>query len=439
MASRNKKSHASKQTGSRSVQSAPARSSRIHNLQQARSLQSSSGCLPKTVSRKYTCTKCAKCFSTQTELSQHSKDKHGTKPPGSNIHKHTIHGLQNKKQIMHTTSPSCFKGFSSPRELEQHRKDKHQCNQAPKVASLNISQQNQKMFTCTFCVKGFSDSRELSQHTRDKHKIDEASFIEAAKSTQSAKNILNGVTCIYCNKNFSNVNELSQHQRDKHKIDPPKNKFKTLNSAKSCPLCHSQFSTPEALMQHRKDIHSATQYSDVSKPSPVRSKPGSSEFKCTKCPKVFPSSSQLIQHIKDKHQLNVKEHDLQTRKLESSKTTTVVKSDKMASAADIALKRNERKKTIDEYYAKKVDIDKDEKKISVRLVNDTLSKLMGHVNSQKGGDIYCPNHVKAGSFPVNTKIGKSDEFDTNICLKVGQQDLKVSRGKTIHYSYGQVV
>lgn len=97
-----------------------------------------------------------------------------------------------------------------------------------------------------------------------------------------------------------------------------------------------------------------------------------------------------------------------------------------------------RKKKIDDFFASKIDIDKSEKKASVKIVDGVLSKIMSHVKGQSGGDIYCPNHVKAGSYPVNTKIGKADEFDTNICLKLGQKDINVRRNGKINYAYPQV-
>lgn len=97
-----------------------------------------------------------------------------------------------------------------------------------------------------------------------------------------------------------------------------------------------------------------------------------------------------------------------------------------------------RKKKIDDFFASKIDIDKSEKKASVKIVDGVLSKIMSHVKGQSGGDIYCPNHVKAGSYPVNTKIGKADEFDTNICLKLGLKDINVRRNGKINYAYPQV-
>jgi DNA-directed RNA polymerase subunit RPC12/RpoP len=387
---------------------------------------SSAGRSLNTVSsRKFSCSSCAKSFTSQTELLQHSRDKHGIKPPGSNVHNSNFRTPDNKQTKIIKCS-SCTRQFSASCELEQHRKDKHQANQSTKVPSFqNNHQQNTLTFSCVFCPKRFSSGRELTQHTKDKHNIDVKDLNHSVKSTSNGKS-LNGLKCIYCPKSFTNANELSQHQRDRHKFDPPTVKCGAPGHPYNCSICSSQFETHDALLQHTKDKHLAKQLNDSIH---VKRKSENHEFKCLKCPKIFPSDSHLAQHIKDKHNTE------QTRKPELSQATAKVKSGKVVTQEQFALNR---KKVIDEYYAKKVDIDKDEKKISVELVNETLAKIMKHVNGQKGGDIYCPNHRKAGSFPVNTKIGKPDEFDTNICLKLEQQDVKVSRGKSIHYTYGEV-
>ncbi|XP_060556584.1 protein mab-21-like 3 [Ruditapes philippinarum] len=53
---------------------------------------------------------------------------------------------------------------------------------------------------------------------------------------------------------------------------------------------------------------------------------------------------------------------------------------------------------------------------------------MNHVKKAEGGEFYCPNVVRAGSFPVKTKIGKPDEFDTNIVCNIVPDNTK-TRGK----------
>ncbi|XP_060567539.1 zinc finger protein 423-like [Ruditapes philippinarum] len=411
MASRNTKPKATKQVAIRTAQSAPARSSRNLSSQTAREVPNSASRSLNTVSsRKFPCNNCDKSFTLQTELLQHSRDKHGTKPPGSNVHNSNFRMPDNKQTNVIKCS-SCTRQFSAPCKLEQHRKDKHQANQSTKVPSFqNNHQQNTLTFSCVFCPKRYSSGRDLTQHTKDKHKIDVKDLNHSVKSTSNGKS-LNGVKCISCPQSFANASKLS-HQRDRHKVDPPTVKCGAPRHPYNCSICSSQFETHDALLQHTKDKHLAKQLNDSIH---VKRKSENHEF-------------HLAQHIKDKHNIE------QTRKPEPSQATAKVKSGKVVTQEQFALNR---KKVIDEYYAKKVDIDKDEKKISVELVNDTLAKIMKHVNGQKGGDIYCPNHRKAGSFPVNTKIGKPDEFDTNICLKLEQQDVKVSRGKSIHYTYGE--
>ncbi|XP_060590669.1 zinc finger protein 354B-like [Ruditapes philippinarum] len=264
------------------------------------------------------------------------------------------------------------------------------------------------------------------------------------------------VKCSSCERQFSARYKLKQHQKDKHqgnqstKVTSFQNNHQQNTHKFSCFFCPIRCPFGRHLTQHTKDEHKIDEKDFNHSVNVTCNAKSLNGEKCIHCLKVFTNASELSEHQRDKHeidptsekcatlgQIKGKHNIEQTRKSEPSQTTAKVESGNFETQQQFALKRIERKKVIDEYYAQKVDIDKDEKKISVELVNDTLAKIMKHVNGQKGGDIYCPNHRKAGSFPMNTKIGKPDEFDTNICLKLEQQDVKVSRGKSIHYTYGE--
>lgn len=205
---------------------------------------------------------------------------------------------------------------------------------------------------------------------------------------------LKNVSCLSGSRRFSDQNELSQHQRDKHGSKTPA-KLNTVPAQKgsvSCSRCKRSFHAKESLLQHQRDAHKM-----------------------------------------EKHPLSSSD----TRKRSYELTADKKASNNPNQSQQTEMLRAKRKKEIDEFYKSKIDINKDEKKASVKIVDDTLFKIMSHVQHQKGGEIYCPNHIKAGSYPVNTKIGKADEFDTNIPLKLGKKDVSVRRDGKITYAYLQ--
>jgi hypothetical protein len=74
----------------------------------------------------------------------------------------------------------------------------------------------------------------------------------------------------------------------------------------------------------------------------------------------------------------------------------------------------ERKRYFDDFFDRNVKVDKSDMDLSKHIVNTTLKNLMSNVRDQQGGTMFNPNVIKAGSVPINAKIGKADEFDTNI-------------------------
>ncbi|XP_045194559.2 uncharacterized protein LOC123550191 [Mercenaria mercenaria] len=207
----------------------------------------------------------------------------------------------------------------------------------------------------------------------------------------------------------------------------------------SCNSCDRSFSTPFGRFQHTRDKHgrnpqNTNKYINLSS---CVNKLSCLKLSCCSCVRSSSTKYEFDQHQRDTQNKEQVQNASQARKHGHNSSKGNAKQDVLTKQEKTELLRNKKKKTIDEYYAKKVEIDKDEKKASVRYVNDTLSEIMSHVHEQRGGDIYCPNHVKAGSFPVNTKIGKPDEFDTNICVKLGHQDVKVSVDGKINYAYAQ--
>ncbi|XP_053401579.1 putative zinc finger protein 840 [Mercenaria mercenaria] len=416
----------------------------------------------KLCSGKFSCTSCARTFSANNELVQHQRDKHQIIRPSSS-HSNLVPATVNKSGAVKVSCSFCDRKFSTNPELSQHQRDKHKIDQT-RVSHSAISfpgaSNARNGVNCRFCSRSFVTDNELHQHQRDKHQIDEFKVRPATVvPCHENKPHIGTLRCSLCDKHFLKQNELFQHQKDKHSTS---NHSATLlvtanNSGKggsanfparpskpvaehdnTCSICSSHFSSASALLQHRKDRHQARQDGSLSHSISEKKKSCNDEYKCQKCTKSFSTKSQLDQHQHDKHQNNGQvQHTPQAKNHGHNSAKGNAKQDGLTKQEKAELLRNERKKEIDEYYAKKVDIDKDEKKASVRIVNETLSKIMSHVHGQRGGDIYCPNHVKAGSFPVNTKIGKPDEFDTNICVKLGHQDVKISSDRKINYAYAQ--
>ena len=58
----------------------------------------------------------------------------------------------------------------------------------------------------------------------------------------------------------------------------------------------------------------------------------------------------------------------------------------------------------------------DDRKQSMEVVRDVMTKIITHVRGQSGGKTYSADLRRAGSHAANVKIGKADEFDWNVQL-----------------------
>ncbi|XP_045193014.2 uncharacterized protein LOC123549197 [Mercenaria mercenaria] len=306
------------------------------------------------------------------------------------------------------------------------------------MASRNTKLQQTKKSASKNAVSASTRAKKTHHQKGTCHIPSSAATLQAAS--------LRKYTCNSCSKSLQTQVQLSQHKKDKHGIKRlssgsasfPARPSKPGVGSYTCSICLSHFSSAGALLQHRNDKHHAKEDGSLSHSISKKKKSYNDEYKCPKCIKGFSTKFQLDQHCNDKHQNNGQvQNTPQARNHGHNTAKGNARQDVLTKQEKAELLRNKRKKEIDEYYAKKVDIDKVEKKASIQIVNDTLFEIMSHVQGQRGGDIYCPNHVKAGSFPVNTKIGKPDEFDTNICLKLGHKDVKIRSGGTVNYAYAQ--
>ncbi|XP_053401545.1 uncharacterized protein LOC128557671 [Mercenaria mercenaria] len=98
--------------------------------------------------------------------------------------------------------------------------------------------------------------------------------------------------------------------------------------------------------------------------------------------------------------------------------------------------RDERKRFIDGMYDR-LSLDADDKKKSRAYVDKILGEIISHVRKQEDGNVYGHQIIKAGSYPINAKIGEADEFDTNILLNIKPKRV-YCRGQAIFYMFMEV-
>ncbi|XP_045193084.2 cyclic GMP-AMP synthase-like [Mercenaria mercenaria] len=249
---------------------------------------------------------------------------------------------------------------------------------------------------CSSCGESrFANSAQLGCHVSKNHaelscgcnkKFMDEESLENHKSQMQDN--LKKCPCSGCCRSFDTANGMHQHKRSTGHWAPGEreNAQKETGRVYCDDRCGRSFKTASACADHRKDI--AAKY-------------GIDDKSCRGCEKSFPNKDRLDQHRKDTGH--------------SSKTSSRAK------------------EYLDNFHKSKVAVNKDDKKSSVQIVDGTLRQIMDHVRKSEGGHIYCPNAVKAGSYPVKTKIGKADEFDTNIPCNITPENVN-TRGK-FYYGY----
>lgn len=214
------------------------------------------------------------------------------------------------------------------------------------------------------------DERSLQQHQRD-----------MLSSSQE-------FPCSNCCRSFRTAEDMHQHKRTKTHWSPgERGKAEKETGRVFCDdRCGRSFKSASALGDHKRD---------------VCAKYGISDKTCRGCGKSFFNLDRLEQHRKD--------------------TGHSKKADARA------------KEYLNNFHKSNIALSKTDKKGSVEVVEKILRPIMDHVYKADGGKIYCPNVAKAGSYPAKTKIGKADEFDTNIPCNITPDNVR-TRGN-IHYAY----
>ena len=120
--------------------------------------------------------------------------------------------------------------------------------------------------------------------------------------------------------------------------------------------------------------------------------------------------------------------------LEQHKSVKHVEEREMSASATGLKRSSKLQEYMEEFYDNDVKVDKDDRKISVAIVRETLLTMMAYVRRQLGGEFYNPGLTKAGSHAVNTKIGKADEFDWGVSLIVNPKDMMMRTAGSVPYT-----
>lgn len=167
----------------------------------------------------------------------------------------------------------------------------------------------------------------------------------------------------------------------------------------------------------------------------LNSKPG--HFTCP-CGKSFQSQSSLSQHLKatghnKKYNVNSDEVSSKGDVAETASRPQKLQRSKSIDRDDNIISLKERRRSIDELEKESIAIDKNEKRNANTEYSYYMRKIVDHIRKLKYGKIYSADFRKAGSHSVKTKIGKADEFDTNLKLMIDVKGIHTEG--TINYIY----
>ena len=269
------------------------------------------------------------------------------------------------------------------------------------------------MFGCDLCDLTFSTRNRRKTHRKGTH----------------------GTLQCRCRRMFVYDNEMEQHK--KAMIENAK--------AYQCPDCCLSFHSEDGRQQHlRKFNHGcpedlvfvelSTTKIKTKKRKPRRIKIGSGDHKCDYCTRRFEKPESLLHHRKSKGHLVQSTEATKSYLVpnyEVRESYLVPKSE--ARGSYLVPNSEARKSYLDDFYERNVKVDKQDMAASREIVNTTLNKLMQNVRQQPGGTLFNPNVIKAGSVPINAKIGKADEFDTNVELNVTPTDVRQTGN--VNYTY----
>lgn len=192
-------------------------------------------------------------------------------------------------------------------------------------------------------------------------------------------------------------------------------------------LLFAGFVAQTLLLQFTHDISQVHANSKSGTKVPVNSKPG--QYTCP-CGRSFQTKDSLSQHIKatghDKKLnmdskedgINAELHNVRTvNKQQTLHKSGIDRNDKVES-------NRARRSSLDKIEKDSIAIDKYEKKSAVAEYSYYVRKLIDYIRRLEHGNIYSADIHKAGSYAANTKVGKADEFDTNIVLHIDVKEVR---------------
>lgn len=169
----------------------------------------------------------------------------------------------------------------------------------------------------------------------------------------------------------------------------------------------------------------------------ANSKPG--QYTCS-CGRSFQTKDSLAQHIKatrhdKKLRMDSKEDGInsETHAARNVNIQQTLHTSDRIDRNDKVESNRARRSSIDKIEKDSIAIDKYEKKSAVAEYSHYVRKIIDYIRRLENGKIYSADIHKAGSYAANTKVGKADEFDTNIVLNIDVKDVRTEGVLTYIY------
>lgn len=155
----------------------------------------------------------------------------------------------------------------------------------------------------------------------------------------------------------------------------------------------------------------------------VNAKPGG--LSCPVCGKTFKSKESLSQHMK------ATKHDDQTETASNNDDLTDGYENNGGARSDYS--KNIRA-YMDTIAKDNIAIDKPGRTEATDAYSDIVKKILNYIQTLQNGKIYPSNFRKAGSVRLNTKIGKADEYDTNLDVNIDIEEVRTEGMLTYIYT-----
>ena len=351
----------------------------------------------------FTCATCNRTFKEVAHLNQHKLASHGQGD------------VQNR-----ITCDFCDKSFTSVPAKQQHIADSHPESTPPTAPMLTTKPGGENVLKCRDCSRSYASDAALQQHIADSHPKSTPPTAPGLTTIPGGKNVFK---CSVCSRSYTSDAARQQHERDSHLNDDQAKQNGPLSSLECL-----RSSLP------KKDSAKQPQQTTVQAVTPttktLRSK--RKPFPCSKCNDSFDTNAACLQHMSTKH-ADENPSEGKTSGLHEHVCTTCYTTfdTKMAAVQhtgekkDHVIKKSTRKLAVD-CFLKAAQVVAADRQESVALYRKIVKDIIEHIRTEEGGKIYSTDVRTAGSTAVNVKIGKADEFDTNIPLNITVKELITS-------------